>query len=265
MTARARIPGAAPAWVLSVLAGPRRAAPVVHRGAHAVYLDVDGTALGVLSAVAAAVPCAVRTALPVLNGGIDADATASVGGGRMSLGAEDVVVVRTVDASVPPMQRTDPVDAEARLARAVGDRLRCVRAELPASALEALADGRAEAVTALLGRGSGLTPVGDDVLAGWIATAVAACPDAAGFPVSVAVAGRAPSATTLLSATLIDCARRGDVLPEFRTLLLDLAAPDRRDLGGSARELLAVGHTSGAGLLLGTLLAFHHLASRRYP
>ncbi len=68
--------------------------------------------------------------------------------------------------------------------------------------------------------------------------------------------------TTLLSATLLDCARRGDVVPEFRRLLVDLTGPDTAGLDDSLTALLRVGHTSGAGLALGTLLALRHLASR---
>ena len=84
-----------------------------------------------------------------------------------------------------------------------------------------------------------------------------------------AVRRLAPAATTALSATLLACALRGDVLPEFRLLVLDLAdprTPTPRPCGRAGRDLvqalLRVGHTSGAGLLLGATLALHHLASR---
>jgi len=77
-----------------------------------------------------------------------------------------------------------------------------------------------------------------------------------------AVEEHARSMTTLLSATLLDCAARGDVLPEYRRLLLDLAAPHGQGVDDSVDALLRVGHTSGAGLMLGTVLALRHLASR---
>jgi len=103
----------------------------------------------------------------------------------------------------------------------------------------------------LIGRGSGLTPLGDDVLAGWAATSYAL-----GARV---VLPDARQRTTLLSATLLDCARRGEVLPEFRALVValrrsDASADRRHEIADAARALAAVGHTSGAGLLLGAAL-----------
>lgn len=262
MTAATRIPAAAPAWVRSLVDGPERAARVVHRGTDAVYLEVDGWCLGVLSSRATAVPCAARTGLAELPTALQAADRAVVGDGGLSLGDTAVVLARTVDARVPSLAGDRLAVAAQRLAGSVGGRLDPVRAELGAEALQALADGPVEAVPLLLGRGSGLTPVGDDVLAGWMATAVAAGAAAAGHAaVSSAVARDAGTATTLLSATLLDCARRGDVIPEFRALLLALG--DGTGVDDAVDALLGVGHTSGAGMALGTLLALRHLAPRR--
>lgn len=255
---------AAPRWVRDLLTGTERQARVVHRGADAVYTEAGGLCLGVLSTAAAAVPCGLRTTLPVLSEDLTDARTARWGGGRLLLGGTQVVVTRTVDAQVPQLPADRVAGAIGRLTPAVGSRLEAVVAELPPDALDALARGRAEAVPALLGRGSGLTPVGDDVLAGWLATAVAASTDSAADPAgdrhavadAVAVGARA---TTTLSATLLSCAARGDVLPQFRRLLQDLAAADQPDPGPAVDALLRVGHTSGAGLVLGTLLALRHL------
>jgi hypothetical protein len=97
----------------------------------------------------------------------------------------------------------------------------------------------------LLGRGPGLTPLGDDVLAGWFAARVAA-----GHPdhVLAAAVRRRLGVTTLLSATLLDCALQGEVLPQLAAWLSD-PGPTTTD------ALLAVGATSGAGLLAGAGLA----------
>ncbi len=260
MTARSRIPAAAPAWVRSVVAGPDRAVRVVHRGADAVYLDVGGVCLGVLSSRATAVPCGVQTSLPRLPEGLLADSQAWVGDGRVALGGSDVVVARTIGAAVPPLDASTAGAAEQRLGAAVGDRVEHVRSELPAAALDGLVAGRADVVPLLLGRGSGLTPVGDDVLAGWLATTVAASVHESA--VADAVGRLAGDSTTLLSATLLDCARRGDVIPQFRAVLLDLTATRDVDVDLAVDALLRVGHTSGAGMVLGTLLALRHLASR---
>lgn len=264
MTTRTRIPAAAPAWVRSVLAGPDRPARVVHRGSDAVYVDVDGSCLGALSTAATAVPCAVRTGLPELPPRLLVAEHATVGGGRLALGDTDLVVTRTVAADVPRLGAAEVLGTSRRLTAAVADRAEHVRAELPGDALETLVAGRAEAVPALLGRGSGLTPLGDDVLAGWVATVVAVNGPSDDAPVVDAVARHAPAMTTLLSATLLDCARRGDVIPQFRTLLLALAGPDQRAIDDAVDALLKVGHTSGAGLTLGAVLALRHLASRSH-
>jgi hypothetical protein len=260
--APSRIPAAAPAWVRSLVAGPDRPVRVVHRGSDAVYLDVGGSCVGVLSTSATAVPCAARTALPALPAEVQAAEQAWVGEGRVLLGGSEVVLARTVDAAVPRLRPAEIRDIGARFDRALDGRADHVRAELPEEALVALEAGHADTVPALLGRGSGLTPVGDDVLAGWVATAVAGSPDAEETAVSAAVGQQAAAMTTLLSATLLDCARRGEVIPQFRTLLLTLAAPGRSDVDDALDTLLQVGHTSGAGLALGTLLALRHLASR---
>jgi hypothetical protein len=270
MRTRTRIPAAAPAWVRTLVAGPERPARVVHRGADAVYLALDRVCLGVLSTRATAVPCAARTTVEHLPAALVEEPVGWVGEGRIALGGVDVVVARTVEATVPRLGLSAVDLALRRLTGCVGDAVQHVRDELPAAALDGLATGRPDAAAALLGRGSGLTPVGDDVLAGWLATtgaydgrAGAAAPGAS--PVADAVADQAPAATTLLSATLLDCARRGEVIPQFRAVLLDLADPRTPRVDDSVAALLTVGHTSGAGMVLGTLLALRHLASRRTP
>ena len=244
---------------------------MLHRGDDAVYLAVDGGVLGVLSSTATAVPCALQTTLSRLPDELRLAAHAVVGDGRVVLGGTEVVPARRVDASVPRLPRAAVARATRLLDLTVGDRLAPVRAELPAQALADLARGAADGVPDLLGRGSGLTPVGDDVLCGWLALDGAAAvagvrAGAADGPVRDAVRRLAPAATTALSATLLACALRGEVLPQFRLLVLDLADPRTTDLEprlcSRAEALLRVGHTSGAGLLLGATLALHHLASR---
>jgi hypothetical protein len=111
----------------------------------------------------------------------------------------------------------------------------------------------AATVGQLLGRGPGLTPLGDDVICGWIATH-----RAAGVPtpeIDTAVRAGLPR-TTLLSGTLLDCALHGEVLPELGRYL---AAVGTHAEARRAAELRAVGGTSGAGLLMGALLALDEL------
>ncbi len=65
--------------------------------------------------------------------------------------------------------------------------------------------------------------------------------------------------TTLLSATLLECALHGEVLPQFAAYVVALGTP-AQDL--AERELLAVGHSTGAGLLEGARWALAELHSR---
>jgi hypothetical protein len=114
----------------------------------------------------------------------------------------------------------------------------------------------AGSVADLVGRGEGLTPLGDDVLCGWLAAH-----RAAGVPtpaVDDAVRQALPRTTTL-SATLLVCALEGEVA--------DLAGDYLRVLGtpraAAARTALAVlGHSSGEGLAHGIDLALVQLAGR---
>ena len=103
--------------------------------------------------------------------------------------------------------------------------------------------GTLDDVLAGIGRGDGLTPYGDDVACGWLATRYAA-----GLRTPADEVRAAGRRTTLLSATLLDCALHGEVLPEFAAWLA------RR---GAAEEaaLTAVGASSGRGLLEGARLA----------
>lgn len=249
MVTRTDVAAAATRWAAARLDGPVREARVVHAGRDALYLDAGGACVGLLGRSAVAVPCGVQTTLAELPG---PDATVSIGEGRIRLAALDVRVGRTVDASVP---RIAPAPgARAALGRVLRDRLEPVRAELPDAALVALRAGDPSAVPQLLGRGSGLTPVGDDVLCGWLATRRAIGDP--GDMIAFTADALATDATTLLSATLLRRAAAGDVIPAFRRLLLGL----RTDTGVATLDsvvgtLLATGHTSGAGLLLGCALA----------
>jgi hypothetical protein len=95
---------------------------------------------------------------------------------------------------------------------------------------------------ALAGHGAGLTPYGDDVLAGYAAGLVLWHGDRRR---AAAIAEAAAARTTLLSATLLRHAARGE-LPEPAHALLE---------HGDPAPLLAFGHSSGRGIVLGLALA----------
>lgn len=237
--ATTHLAGTASSWVRDRLDGPDRAGTVVHAGAHAVYVDLDGECLGVLAASASAVPCGLRTLvrrLPATAVG----QVCLVGSGRISLGTAQAHVGRVVDCAVP---RIDGDRAQVHLSAPDLD-------GLPGPALAQLGAADPSCVPALVGFGGGLTPLGDDVLAGWLAAMVAAG-HAGRCAVADETARLAPTRTTLLSATLLACARRGDVLPEYAALVGALGRDHRLEL----ERLCAVGDTSGRGMLLGLSLA----------
>jgi hypothetical protein len=170
----------------------------------------------VLSRSAVPVPCGLRSRLAEVP-----DDPAVVAGGVLHLGGVPLPVARLVDVRVP---RIDPA-----LVRPGGLGV--------------------AGVDRLVGLGPGLTPYGDDVLCGWLAVHRAAgiVTDEVDARVR-ALAGR----TTLLSATLLDCAVRGEVVPAFGAWLVALGTPHELV---AADAVLAVGASSGAGLLAGAALA----------
>ena len=230
------VPVAAPLRVRRRLAeapdGPR---PVLHASASAIYVNLDGWCVGVVSATATHVPCALWSALPDL--GPYAGLPVTVRSGALHVGDDELRITRLVDP------RTT----------AVGHHAQTEPGTSATSGFDLPADGRLTTahLDRLLGRGPGLTPLGDDVLAGWFATRAALdAPDDA----LVGAVRRRLGFTTLLSATLIDCAIRGEVLPQLGDWLADPGPATRR-------ALLAVGATSGAGLLRGASLALTSLST----
>jgi hypothetical protein len=125
-----------------------------------------------------------------------------------------------------------------------------------AELVEAMASDQSPdaAVARLIGRGPGLTPTGDDVLAGALVTL-----HALGAPVVVPLArsitALAPGGTTTVSAGLLRHAAEGRCIPQLDDLLTAIAGAANNPLPRAAGALLAVGHTSGAGLLHGVLVA----------
>jgi hypothetical protein len=247
------IPVSAPPGVRDRLrAAPDGGLRVVHPGRHAVYLDLDGWCLGVVGSRAAAVPCALRVAAPDL--GLLATMSAYVAGGVLHLGDTPLRVGRLVDPRAPRL------DLGATLRHLAGPIAGPVKAPAPVVEFIDAAWGAGplgpDAVARLVGRGDGLTPLGDDALCGWLALH-----RAVGEPtraVDAAVRALLPR-TTLLSATLLDCALRGEVLPEFAAYLTALGTPEEP---ARAAALAAIGHTSGAGLLDGAHRALAELVDR---
>jgi hypothetical protein len=124
--------------------------------------------------------------------------------------------------------------------------------------LRAVRDGDAgvgaEAAGLLLGRGPGLTPEGDDLLAAVAGTLVVLGPvvgvDRAVLGELVGALVDARGRTTALAATLLELAGRG-LLAEPAGRLLDLSAEGERGWPSALRRLERVGHGSGRAYALG--------------
>lgn len=126
-----------------------------------------------------------------------------------------------------------------------------------------------DAVTALLGLGPGLTPQGDDVLAGLL-VGLAAVPRERRLArrLGEVVTGLAASRTTTLSTALLGDAADGFAVPALVDLVDALHVVDHTDRTTTHRtladvvvRLLAVGHTSGAALAHGAVAAARLLAT----
>jgi Protein of unknown function (DUF2877) len=265
----------------------------VTRGALYLRICEPPGVLAVLSHDSVRLPCGLLLAatsaeLPLTSLAPPGSAAFVVGDGAVSwTGPAGPAVMRAVREWAPARPAFGEVSASA---------LAAVRSELARSAPRELGvDGRlladlAAAVSepdasiaaamSLLGRGPGLTPSGDDVLAGFLTGAAAFGVEAA--PLRKAIAALAPSRTTALSAALLWHAARGESIDEVAALAAVLtgrdpseishgcligavrATPDRHPCADSAvSRLLSVGHSSGAALAHGLLAAAETALARR--
>lgn len=118
----------------------------------------------------------------------------------------------------------------------------------------------------LAGLGPGLTPAGDDALAGFAAVMALLSPylSADAVPrkhIAETLMTVARSRTTKLSAALLAHASRGEVAEPLGQMLLTLALPieQSEQVLQAAQRLLAFGATSGSDTLLGVLLGLQTL------
>lgn len=120
---------------------------------------------------------------------------------------------------------------------------------------------------ALVGRGEGLTPQGDDVLAAALVTARATGdPRLPGWCARTRLA-LATRRTTAVSRGMLHHALDGWATPELADLLSALGGPDPAAVDRAVQRLLAVGRTSGASLVDGVALTLttRHLPTGRPP
>ncbi|WP_214416074.1 DUF2877 domain-containing protein [Sphaerisporangium fuscum] len=264
---RAEVFGAASTALRPALEAPRRPARVLAAFPLAIYVeirgDVEPSVVALVTGEATRPPNAI-----VLNGTLpraEAGDEAAVGDGSVEVGNATLRVRRWWDPS--PALGDVPLS---RLARVVPEleEIRRSSSRRPglgsggAGAL--LAEGCAEgslatAITAaeqLMGLGPGLTPSGDDMLAGLLvalrllgaATGVSRAVWLADW-LAATVAFDAPARTTPISSTLLQCAARGQGCSDALAVLRAIAG--ERPLAPAAHRLLRLGHTSGADLAWG--------------
>jgi len=226
MMSRAAFRASAPTRQRGMIAGPDLPGTVLGSFPTAIYIHVPAGfgVIALLSRAAVRVPCGVQ--LPSSSGEFPLDRLSGpvrVGGGALRIGTAEITVGRLVSVSVPRLRAPRRVDSDIDVD---------------------LADP-----TRLLGLGSGLTPSGDDVLAGYLAGAAAyglAVDELRAF-----VCAEAPRRTTTLSAALLRHAAAGEAIPQVCRLLL--ALDDGMGTDDALAGLLRVGHTSGAALAAGVL------------
>ena len=110
------------------------------------------------------------------------------------------------------------------------------------------------AARALIGRGPGLTPSGDDLLVGFSA-ALTATGHPLARPFARGVAEGARGATTDVAWTYLDHAARGEYAEHLHVVLRALLVGPDGDLAMAVGRVLAWGATSGADALTGIAVA----------
>jgi len=239
-------PVAASAAVAGLLCGPPRRLAVVAATAAAVYLadPADPAATVCLAAAhAVRVPCALML-------GPGAPPVPAVCPGEPATAGRGGLVLAGFAGRVtrwwrPPCPGVPAPGTVAALRRALPVALGPADPYLAAAL--AAGTGPDELVARLLGYGPGLTPLGDDVLAGLLVTARATGAHDLAAALATAIGRAGPGRTTAVSRALLHHAARGRCVPELAAVLAGRP--------GAVPALLAVGHSSGAGLATGVLAA----------
>ena len=263
-----RLVAAAATGLAPLLDGADRSGVVIGVLSQAVIIQISGVrdprVICLLSAAASGVPNGVRLGGIRSMDGHRPDDEAVVGGGRIRIVGWELAIVRRWSSAVRPI---DPPTGTTELAEAAAAARRGVTASQLAALTEALEhcvdstteDVARSAIDALVGLGPGLTPAGDDVVAGMLTGLHAT--GHAGLAGRLGRVERLDERTTALSADLIRLAAAGHAGVEVLHLLaaVHTRAPLRRPI----ERLLSVGHTSGADLATGLAIGMRVGATRR--
>ena len=261
-----RMPGVASTAIRETLSDPHTPGTVLGTASHAVWLLVDGDVIVASTRDATRLPNGIEVAADsaadvfrtVRHG-----APVTVGLGQLLFEGLTIDAVRWWDPR-PALGRT----SAPQIATAIVG-LPATVPEIDSGPLAAtLSTGSHQAIltasTSLIGRGPGLTPEGDDYLAGALSAIrvlgealrdedTAAMLDSLTDPLT----RLASAQTTTFSAALIRHAIAGRVAAPAGSLLRSLTG--RGDIANSHRELTHVGHTSGPALAAGMILGARSL------
>jgi hypothetical protein len=236
--------------------------PVVVLGAvpAACFLQLPGTAaesggvVAILSAEASLLPFGVRTAIPAATSPwrrLRPGAEGVIGGRGIRLPGVQLSIGRWWRPATVARTRGRRAVAERDLRRgtAVLDAALCAHPQAPA--LPAYGEAAGCDPGSLVGRGPGLTPYGDDVLAGRLLGVVAWGGEPDRTALAGAVLAAARGRTTAVSLACLGEAAQGRCVPEAARLVDAMSGPAPMTVAGASAALLRVGHTSGHGLAVG--------------
>ncbi|MET0967092.1 MAG: DUF2877 domain-containing protein [Nakamurella sp.] len=248
------LPASAAAGVLPVITGAPSTGVVLGSLSRAVIVGVTTAAgprvVSLLDQQAAGGPNGVRILGDTRFDDIRPGDSALIGASKVRIGPLSVRVVRSWDSRVRSFA-PDPALVAQLTAATVGHPLGIDQALLD-HLQTALASGRdvPAAIDAMIGLGRGLTPGGDDVVAG-LMTGLHAVGH---HPMAHRIGDQAlENQTTALSADLLRLARDGHACLEALAVLTTLHRPDV-PVTDAIDRLLSIGHTSGADLATGMLI-----------
>ncbi len=262
--ARPVVPVAASSLTAALVRGAPCAATVLAAHRFGLYLDVGGRVLPVVSSDAVPLPTALRLAGAAgsVQWSVSPGDRVQVGGGRVLLPSTELVVSRTWRPGRVSRTSASRASVATHMVLPLGSSgssaSRGWRAG-PAGP-EWLANGIRDAVSsadpephvrALLGRGPGLTPSGDDALAGALLVGHGL---RRGTRLAAAVRSRL-GATTAVSAALLEAAADGYAARSVVTLVDAVLSGDASGVRAALPAVLDIGHTSGRDLVTGVAAA----------
>ena len=267
---RESLGGAASRRLEELLTAPAEAAEVSGAFTQAIYLATGDGVVAIVARDALRLPIAVVVAPPASArpfDGLTNGQPAMVGDGRVIAGDVRIDVASWwTPRRAPALVRPEHLAARAaRLARALhGPRraLSPVIADRLGRLTTALLCGDHPGASArsLVGLGEGLTPTGDDILAGVLLALRQLGRPAGAEQLWASITEVVPERTTALSAALLAAAAAGDAIPPAVGVLAALSG--HRPVEPAVDRLVAVGANSGAdlahGLLAGTRAAVAH-------